>query len=119
MDQLVTKTLMAALLAAALLKLSFAQEHPPAAPQDTLLQFMITVPPQGIGTVREVFSMNPGACLRGPLRFKDADGKVQFSLDPGIDYPTDCSTAQGMTCRPGTTFTVENIDGTTHVGCKP
>lgn len=69
---------------------------------------------------RETFSMDPGACLIGPLRFKDRDGKIHLSLDAGVDYPGGCSSlARGMTCQPGTTFTIENINGTTHIGCKP
>ena len=38
----------------------------------------------------EIFRMEPGACLRGPLVFHQADGKEQFRLGDGIEYPTGC-----------------------------
>lgn len=37
------------------------------------------------------FSMDRGACLRGPLRFEDANGDVILSLSAGDDYPVGCS----------------------------
>lgn len=38
------------------------------------------------------FQMKHGACLRGPLVFYDRDGKEQFKLDAGAEYPSGCST---------------------------
>ena len=95
--------------------LTFALIASAAAEQHILLVF----DSNGEGA-RETFSMDPGACLIGPLRFKDRDGKIHLSLDAGVEYPSGCSAlARGMTCQPGTTFTIENINGTTHIGCKP
>jgi hypothetical protein len=42
------------------------------------------------GQSTTVFRMYPGGCLRGPLQFFDADGKVIFLLADGIEYPTGC-----------------------------
>lgn len=43
------------------------------------------------GTHKEVFSMKPGACIRGPLSIKSPDETVVFTLGDGVDYPTGCS----------------------------
>ena len=36
------------------------------------------------------FIMRECACLRGPLQFIDADGKVVFDLAKDVEYPTGC-----------------------------
>lgn len=39
---------------------------------------------------KQVFQMGSGACLRGPLWFKDDGGRIIFQLADGIEYPTGC-----------------------------
>lgn len=43
---------------------------------------------------RTSFMMEQGACLRGPLKFFDHDGKELFALIANADYPTGCSKEQ-------------------------
>jgi len=45
-------------------------------------------------SARETFRMQQGACLRGPMEFYGIDGEVIFSLQAGVEYPTDCGKVQ-------------------------
>jgi len=54
---------------------------------DTLLTFRTFTPAD---PPHVVFSMSPGACLRGPLEFFDAAGKSLFKLDDRATYPANC-----------------------------
>ena len=42
------------------------------------------------GIAVEIFRMDAGGCLRGPIVFTEIDGKEIFRLLPDIEYPTDC-----------------------------
>lgn len=42
-------------------------------------------------SMHKSFTMDLGACLRGPLKFYDVDEKVVFELGMGTDFPTGCS----------------------------
>ena len=39
---------------------------------------------------KELFRLEPGGCLRGPLVFRGDDGRDMFRLDAGATYPTGC-----------------------------
>jgi hypothetical protein len=39
----------------------------------------------------EIFKMEKGACLRGPLTIQSPDGLVVFSLTGGGEYPPGCA----------------------------
>ena len=38
----------------------------------------------------EVFRLEPGGCLRGPLRIRAEDGSELFRLEAGATYPHNC-----------------------------
>jgi hypothetical protein len=38
----------------------------------------------------EIFRLDKGGCLRGPLVIRDVEGKEKFRLTPGTEYPSGC-----------------------------
>lgn len=42
------------------------------------------------GDQRATFELGNGGCLIGPLTFYDLDGKEQFKLAAGVEFPTGC-----------------------------
>lgn len=42
-------------------------------------------------TLDKQLALGPGACLRGPLTLKDADGFPVLIVPPRADYPQGCS----------------------------
>ncbi len=61
-----------------------------AIPNITITHVYPLVVHAGDNAVR-TFQMEEGACLRGPLVFNGIDGKEQFKLAAGVDYPAGCS----------------------------